>query len=51
MDGDIYIDIDANGMGDRIQWSCLPEAFYKWYGRKLIDVNKSWVFDHKSRFT
>mgnify|MGYP003136097968 FL=1 len=46
MDGDIYIDIDANGMGDRIQWSCLPEAFYKWYGRKLIDVNKSWVFDH-----
>jgi hypothetical protein len=46
MDGDIYIHIDANGIGDRIQWSSLPEAFYKWYGRKLIDVNRSWVFDN-----
>tara|TARA_R110000824_G_scaffold272682_1_gene461188 strand:- start:499 stop:1446 length:948 start_codon:yes stop_codon:yes gene_type:complete len=34
------------GIGDKVQYSALPECFYKYYGIKLIDVNKSWVFDH-----
>ena len=42
----IYIDIDQNGIGDRIQWSAIPEAFYKWYGVRLIDIRKTWLFDH-----
>ncbi len=46
MRGDIFIDIDHNGIGDRIQFSPIPEAFYKWYGKKLVDINKCWVFDY-----
>ncbi len=46
MSKQIYIDIDHNGIGDRIQFAAIPEAFYKWYGVRLIDLNKSWVFDH-----
>ena len=46
MSKQIYIDIDQHGVGDRIQWSAIPEAFYKWYGVRLIDLRKSWVFDH-----
>ena len=34
------------GIGDKAQYSALPECFYKYYGIKLIDVSKSWIFDH-----
>tara|TARA_R100001510_G_C7637464_1_gene195380 strand:- start:169 stop:1029 length:861 start_codon:yes stop_codon:yes gene_type:complete len=41
------IDIEgAYGIGDQIQLSSIPEAFYKKHGKKLIDVNKSWIFDY-----
>ena len=39
-------DSEDGGVGDKICWSSLPEAFYKWYGIKLIDVKKSWIVDH-----
>jgi hypothetical protein len=34
------------GIGDKIQFTSLPENFFRATGRKLIDVSKSWVFDH-----
>ena len=46
MKGDIFIDVDHNGLGDRVQMSSVPEAIYKWYGKKVVDINKSWIFDH-----
>jgi len=43
----IGIDIEGSkGIGDKVQYSGLPESFYKFYGIKLIDVKKSWVFKH-----
>jgi hypothetical protein len=44
--GDIFIDVDYNGVGDRVQMASVPEAIYKWYGKKVVDINKSWIFDH-----
>ena len=42
----IGIDLRGSvGIGDKVQYSCIPEAFYKWYGIKLIDVHRCWVFD------
>jgi hypothetical protein len=46
MNGDIFIDVDYDGIGDRIQMASVPEAIYKWYGKKVVDINKSWIFDH-----
>lgn len=44
---DFAIDIrGAYAIGDKIQLSSIPEAFYKKYGQKLIDVKKSWIFDY-----
>ena len=41
------IDIQgAYAIGDKIQLSSIPEAFYKKYGQKLIDVKKCWIFDY-----
>lgn len=34
------------GIGDKVQFCHIPENFYKNYGHKLIDVNKSWIFDY-----
>lgn len=34
------------GVGDSIQFSSLPENFYRHTGRKLIDVSKPWFFDN-----
>ena len=34
------------GIGDRIQFGCLPENFFLNTGHKLIDVSKCYVFDH-----
>lgn len=46
MRGDIFIDIDRGAVGDEIQMASVPEAIYKWYGKKVVDINKSWVFDY-----
>lgn len=35
----------GGGIGDKIQFSSLPENFFLATGKKLIDVSKSWVFD------
>jgi len=44
---DVAINIEGSkGIGDKIQWTSIPESFYKFYGTKLIDIKKSWVFDH-----
>ena len=32
--------------GDAIQYSCVPENYFRTTGEKLIDVSKSFVFDH-----
>lgn len=34
------------GVGDALQFSSLPENFYRSKGEKLIDVNRHWFFDH-----
>jgi hypothetical protein len=34
------------GIGDKVQFSSLPENYFHTYGEKLIDVSKSWIFDH-----
>ena len=34
------------GIGDRIQFGCLPENFFLNTGHKIIDVSKCYVFDH-----
>jgi|TARA_R100000084_G_C4651371_1_gene149907 hypothetical protein len=42
------IDIEGhNGLGDTVQFTNIPEYFYKVTGGvKLIDIKKTWVFDH-----
>lgn len=37
---------DYIGVGDKIQFSSLPENYYRHTGRKLVDISKSWIFDH-----
>lgn len=34
------------GIGDAIQFSSVPENYYRATGKKLIDVNHPWFFDH-----
>ena len=37
----------SNGtIGDWVYASSLPENFYKITGQKIIDLNKTWVFDY-----
>lgn len=36
----------AKGFGDVIQFTSLPENYYRATGKKLVDVDCSWVFDH-----
>ncbi len=33
-------------IGNTVMWSHLPENYFKRYGRKLVDLDRSWVFDH-----
>lgn len=33
-------------MGDKIQFSSLPENYFRATGHKLIDTHKCWIFDH-----
>lgn len=41
----IGVTIRQVGIGDGIQYTSLPENFYKKTGQKLIDVSKPWYFD------
>lgn len=37
---------DAYGIGDKLQFSSIPENFFYTYGYKIIDIDKCWVYDH-----
>lgn len=34
------------GIGDALQFSSLPENFFRNYGQCLIDIDHHWIFDH-----
>ena len=34
------------GIGDRLQFTLVPENIFKLTGEKVIDMSKDWVFDH-----
>ena len=36
----------AQGLGDRLQFSSFPENHYRNTGEKVVDVDRSWIFDH-----
>jgi hypothetical protein len=36
----------GSGIGDKIQFTALPENYFKSTGNKIIDLDKSWVFDY-----
>lgn len=37
---------DGPGIGDKIQFCGLPENYFLNFGKKLVDLSNSWVFDH-----
>lgn len=40
------IRLSGPGIGDKIQFSSFPENYFLNTGEKLIDVDKSWIFDY-----
>lgn len=38
--------IKGEGIGDLVQFTSLPENYYRQTGKKLVDVEKRWAFDH-----
>src|SRR6202167_1343909 len=36
----------ASGLGDKLQFSSFPENYFRNAGEKVIDVDRSWIFDH-----
>lgn len=34
------------GVGDAVQFTSIPENYYRWKGEKVIDTDNHWVFDH-----
>jgi len=34
------------GLGDKLQFSSLPENYFRATGRRLFDVSRAWIFDH-----
>lgn len=43
----IAITIRENiGVGDKLQFSSLPENYFRATGKKLLDVSRPWFFDH-----
>lgn len=34
------------GVGDKVQFTSFPENYFRHTGEKLVDVSKSWIFDH-----
>lgn len=41
----------AKGVGDMVQFTSLPENYFKATGAKLLDVDNAWVFDHNPYVT
>lgn len=39
------------GIGDAIQFTSLPENYFKSTGKKLVDYSRHWVFDHNPYIT
>lgn len=37
---------EGPGIGDKIQFAHLPENYYRNFGKKLVDLNRCWVFDN-----
>jgi hypothetical protein len=37
---------DKLGIGDKIQFTHIPENIYYFTGKKVYDISRSWVFDH-----
>lgn len=37
---------EKTGVGDKVQFSSLPENYFRATGKKLIDVSRTWIFDH-----
>lgn len=43
----VGVTINPNiGLGDTVQFSSLPENYFRATGKALIDVSRSWIFDH-----
>lgn len=40
------ISIKALGIGDGLQFSSLPENYYRMHNEYLVDLSKPWFFDH-----
>ncbi|WP_186308390.1 tetratricopeptide repeat protein [Paraburkholderia sp. BCC1885] len=36
----------AEGIGDKLQFSSFPENYFRNTGRKVVDVDRVWIFDH-----
>lgn len=34
------------GIGDKLQFTSLPENYYRTHGKPLVDLSNSWVFDY-----
>lgn len=34
------------GLGDKLQFSSLPENYFRATGKRLFDVSRPWIFDH-----
>ncbi len=34
------------GVGDAVQFSSVPENYFRTTGKKMVDVTKHWIFDH-----
>lgn len=39
------------GIGDALQYSSLPENYFRHTGKKLVDISKPWFFDHNPYIT
>jgi len=39
------------GIGDALQFSSLPENFFRNYGQSLVDIDHHWIFDHNPYVT
>ena len=39
------------GIGEKLQFACLPENYFRNFGEKVADLNRSWVFDYNPYVT
>lgn len=42
----IGITVNGKGLGDTVQFSSVPENYYHAFGKRLVDVERAWIFDH-----